>query len=194
MKLVKVVALVAMLLFSPFSFASATVRNCYLTQEVTDDSVAPIIAQLEDLSPGQTLYIHIDSPGGVVTSGFRLIDAMHATKGTVITVLDGEIASMAVDIALAGQQVQLGKDAPYTTEGDVFNTSHSVIIHAMYIKAGLFNVRDESIDGMKAGHDRQKLDYKGILTPQEYKQVFVDHDDLFMSPVTFVNRIHHHIN
>lgn len=194
MKLFKALALVAILLFSPLSFASASVKNCYLMEEVTNESVNPIIEQLQDLTPGQVMYLHIDSPGGIVDSGIRLIDAMHASKGTVITVLDGEIASMAVDIALAGQDVQLGKDYGYTAAGDVFNQDHTVMIHAMYIMAGLFPVRSDSIDGMKEGHKLQMQHYKGILTPAEQKQVFVDHEDLYMSPVTFVNRIHHHIS
>ncbi len=71
-----------------------------------DDSVANlIIAQLlflEAEDPDKDIYIYINSPGGVVTSGLAIYDTMQYIKPDVVTICLGQAASMAAVLLAAG--------------------------------------------------------------------------------------------
>jgi ATP-dependent Clp protease protease subunit len=70
-----------------------------------DDSIASlIVAQLLFLEAEDTekdIYLYINSPGGVVTSGLAILDTMNYIKPDVITLCTGQAASMGA-VLLAG--------------------------------------------------------------------------------------------
>ena len=71
-----------------------------------DDHVASlIIAQLlflEAEDSEKDIYMYINSPGGVVTSGFGILDTMNYIKPDVCTICMGQAASMAAILLSAG--------------------------------------------------------------------------------------------
>jgi ATP-dependent Clp protease protease subunit len=71
-----------------------------------DDSVAnTIIAQLlflEADDPDKDIYIYINSPGGIVTSGLAIFDTMQYIKPQVSTICLGQAASMGALLLAAG--------------------------------------------------------------------------------------------
>jgi len=71
-----------------------------------DDAVAnTIIAQLlflEADDPDKDIYIYINSPGGVVTSGLAIYDTMNYIKPAVSTICIGQAASMGALLLSAG--------------------------------------------------------------------------------------------
>jgi len=73
-----------------------------------DDNVANIIiAQLlflESENPKKDISLYINSPGGSVTAGLAIIDAMNHIKPNVSTVCVGLAASMGAWILSAGQK------------------------------------------------------------------------------------------
>ncbi len=63
-----------------------------------DDMVANIIiAQLlflESEDPSKDIYLYINSPGGIITSGLAIYDTMQYIKAPVVTTCIGQAASM----------------------------------------------------------------------------------------------------
>lgn len=73
-----------------------------------DDHVANlIIAQLlflESEDPDKDIYLYINSPGGVVTSGLAIYDTMQYLKAPVSTICVGQAASMGAVLLAAGEK------------------------------------------------------------------------------------------
>jgi ATP-dependent Clp protease, protease subunit len=71
-----------------------------------DDHVANlVVAQLlflESENPDKDIYLYINSPGGVVTSGLSIYDTMRFIKPDVATMCIGQAASMGAFLLAAG--------------------------------------------------------------------------------------------
>jgi ATP-dependent Clp protease protease subunit len=70
-----------------------------------DDNVANIvIAQLlflESEDPSEDIYLYVNSPGGIITSGLAIYDTMQYVKAPIVTMCIGQAASMGA-VLLAG--------------------------------------------------------------------------------------------
>lgn len=140
-----------------------------------DDHVSNlIIAQLlflEAEDPEQDIYIYINCPGGIVTSGLAIYDTMQYIKPDVQTICIGQAASMGAMLLSAG------------TKGKRFALPHSrIMIHQ---PSGGFQgpSADVEIHAKEIMKMREVLD--DILsrhTGQPLKKIRVDTDrDFFMS-------------
>ena len=72
-------------------------RIIFLTGEVNDDISALVCAQLlflESEDPKKDIYLYINSPGGVVTSGLAMYDTMQYISCDVATLCIGQACSM----------------------------------------------------------------------------------------------------
>lgn len=79
-------------------------RVIVLSKEIDDELAEVIIPQLlylDHKAPGKDIYLYINSPGGDITSGMAIYDAMRSLKSDVVTVSVGQSSSMA-SILLAG--------------------------------------------------------------------------------------------
>ena len=80
-------------------------RINFLGTEV-DDHVANIICAqllfLEADDPDKDIYLYINSPGGVITSGMAIYDTMNYIKPDVATMCLGQAASMGAFLLAAG--------------------------------------------------------------------------------------------
>lgn len=75
-----------------------------------------IAGQLEQAQDGETINVHINSPGGYVTEGLAILNLLQAKVREGFTVachVDGLAASMASIIALGGQTMTMAKNALY---------------------------------------------------------------------------------
>ena len=82
-------------------------RIIFLTGPVEDGMAALITAQLlflESENPKKEIYMYINSPGGVVTSGMAIYDTMQYIKSPVSTVCIGQAASMGSLLLCAGHK------------------------------------------------------------------------------------------
>jgi ATP-dependent Clp protease protease subunit len=80
-------------------------RIIFLTGEFHDEMATLIVAQLlflESENPDKDIYIYINSPGGVVTSGLAIYDTMQYIKCKVSTLCVGQAASCGSLILMAG--------------------------------------------------------------------------------------------
>ena len=81
-------------------------RIIFLNGPIDDNMSALICAQLlflEAEGPAKEIAMYINSPGGVVTSGFAIYDTMQYIKCPVSTVCMGFAASMASFLLMAGE-------------------------------------------------------------------------------------------
>jgi ATP-dependent Clp protease, protease subunit len=79
----------------------------FLGQQIDDTVSNLIIAQmlfLEAENPEKDIWLYINSPGGSVTSGLAIYDAMQYVKPDVATICIGQAASMAAVLLAAGKK------------------------------------------------------------------------------------------
>lgn len=80
-------------------------RIIFLNGEVNDGVAGSIVAQmlfLEAEDPEKDIYLYINSPGGVVTSGMSIYDTMNYIKPDVSTICIGQAASMGAFLLSSG--------------------------------------------------------------------------------------------
>jgi ATP-dependent Clp protease protease subunit len=80
-------------------------RIVFLGSPINDAVADTVIAQLlflESENPDKDIYVYINSPGGVVTSGLAIYDTMQYVKPDVATMCIGQAASMAAVLLAAG--------------------------------------------------------------------------------------------
>lgn len=80
-------------------------RIIFLGSAVSDEVANLIIAQLlflESEDSEKDIYLYINSPGGVVTSGLAIYDTMQYVKPAVSTICIGQAASMGALLLTAG--------------------------------------------------------------------------------------------
>ena len=96
-------------------------RIIMLSGTIEDEMANSIVAQLLFLDAQDStkdIYLYINSPGGVVTSGMAIYDTMNFIKSDVQTIVIGMAASMASVLVSSG------------TKGKRFGLPHSqVLIH-----------------------------------------------------------------
>jgi ATP-dependent Clp protease protease subunit len=81
-------------------------RIVFLNGEVNDGTASLICAQLlflESENPKKEISFYINSPGGVVTSGFAIYDTMQFISSPVSTLCMGTAGSMASFLLMAGE-------------------------------------------------------------------------------------------
>lgn len=80
-------------------------RIIFLGMPIDDYVANLVIAQLiflEADDPGQDIFIYLNSPGGVVTSGLAIYDTMQYIKPDIQTICIGQAASMGAILLAAG--------------------------------------------------------------------------------------------
>ena len=84
-------------------------RKVFLWGPVDDESAQDIVSKLlylESVKPGEKITFFINSPGGVVTSGYSILDTMNLISSPVSTVCMGLAASMGSILLSAGEKGQ----------------------------------------------------------------------------------------
>ena len=82
-------------------------RIVMLSGEINDAVASSIVAQLlflEAEDPDKDIYLYINSPGGVITSGFSIYDTMNYIKPNVCTICIGQAASMGAFLLSCGEK------------------------------------------------------------------------------------------
>ena len=80
-------------------------RIIFLTGQINDNVASLVTAQLlflEAEDPKKEIYLYINSPGGLVTSGLGIYDTMQYIKPDVSTLCIGQAASMGSFLLSAG--------------------------------------------------------------------------------------------
>jgi ATP-dependent Clp protease protease subunit len=103
-------------------------RIIFLTGGVDDNVASLICAQLlflESEDPKKDIYLYINSPGGVVSSGLAILDTMNYIKPEIATVCIGQACSMGSLLLSAG------------TKGKRYTLPHSrIMVHQPHNHGG----------------------------------------------------------
>ncbi|WP_353216902.1 ATP-dependent Clp endopeptidase proteolytic subunit ClpP [Sandarakinorhabdus sp.] len=81
-------------------------RIVFVNGQIEDGMASVIVAQLlflESENPKKDIYMYINSPGGVITSGMAIYDTMQYIRPKVATVCVGQAASMGSFLLAAGE-------------------------------------------------------------------------------------------
>ena len=133
-------------------------RKIFLWGPVDDDSAQDIVSKLlylESIKPGEKITFFINSPGGMVTSGFSILDTMNLISSPVSTVCMGLAASMGSLLLSAGEK----RPAFYLSFGrsDDSPTQHRVFAGSgkRYRDSCQTNSENQNIIGRNSGKKLQ---------------------------------------
>jgi ATP-dependent Clp protease protease subunit len=149
-------------------------RIIVISEPINDDLAKRVISQLlylDSQATGKDIYLYINSPGGLVSSGMAIYDTMQSLRSDIVTVSTGLSASMA-SILLAGG-----------TKGKRFSLPHSRIMIHQALAGGSTQSADIEIQAKELLFWKQKLNQLlAKLTGQPLKRVEADTErDFFMS-------------
>lgn len=86
--------------------------HCYITSNISNpDSYNELCYLLDNAYPCDTIIFHINTPGGVIDSAFKIIYSLIKTIAKTKAVLTGTVASAGTMIALSCQEIEI---APFT--------------------------------------------------------------------------------
>jgi ATP-dependent Clp protease, protease subunit len=150
-------------------------RQIFLWGEINDESAEAIVKKILyfDSLNNDDITLLINSPGGVISSGLAIYDAMQYAKSDIVTICMGQAASMASVLLTAGQKGkrQIWEHARVLIHqplisGNMFGPASDIQIQA----EEMLRLR-EDLNKMLAGHTGQTL-----------KKIIEDTDrDFFMS-------------
>ncbi|MRJ03364.1 MAG: ATP-dependent Clp endopeptidase proteolytic subunit ClpP [Epsilonproteobacteria bacterium] len=150
-------------------------RIIMLSGEINDAVASSIVAQLlflEAEDPDKDIFLYINSPGGVITSGMSIYDTMNYIKPDVCTICIGQAASMGAFLLSSG------------TKGKRYALPHARIMIHQPLGGAQGQATDIEIQA------KEILRLKKILneilaqnTGQSVKKIAKDTErDFFMSP------------
>ncbi|MDQ6982459.1 MAG: ATP-dependent Clp endopeptidase proteolytic subunit ClpP [Mariprofundus sp.] len=136
-------------------------RIVFLNGPVDDHIANVIIAQLlflESEGPDKDIFLYINSPGGVVTSGLAIYDTMQYIRCDVSTLCVGQAASMGAHLLAAGTAgkryaLPNARIMIHQPLGGFQGQATDIEIHAREI----LKLKDH-LNEMLAGHTGQPLD------------------------------------
>lgn len=152
-------------------------RIVFLNGEVNDAMSALVCAQLlflEAENPKKPIHLYINSPGGVVTSGFAMYDTMRYIRAPVHTLCMGTARSMGSFLLMAGQpgeRAALPNASLHVHQplGGVQGQASDILIHAEEIRQ-----TKQRMIRLYAEHCRRSLeevertlDRDHFMTPEE---------------------------
>lgn len=102
-------------------------RNVFVTEPITSELAVNFVQQLMYLSKEtEPVNVYINSPGGEVTAGLLMYDALQSFKNELNVICIGQAASMAAVLLAAGQK------------GRRYVTPHGkVMIHEVLVPGGI---------------------------------------------------------
>jgi ATP-dependent Clp protease, protease subunit len=150
-------------------------REIFLWGEINDDSAQSVVQKIIyfDGQSSEDITIFINSPGGMISSGLAIYDAMQYSKSDIKTVCMGFAASMGAVLLCAGEK---GKRETWENS--------RVLIHQPLISGNFFgpaseiNIQAEEMLKVRDKLNRILADHTG----QTLKKIEEDTDsDYFMS-------------
>lgn len=161
-------------------------RIIYMIGPVNDNMASLVTAQLlflESENPDKDIYMYINSPGGVVTSGLSIYDTMQYIRPKVSTVCFGQAASMG-SLLLAAGEAGMRYSLPnsrimiHQPSGGFQGQATDIEIHAreiLSLKARLNQIYVKHT-GQKLAHIEKNMERDNFMTAEMAKDFgLIDH-------------------
>jgi len=152
-------------------------RIVFLNGEVNDATSALVCAQLlflEADNPKKPINLYINSPGGVVTSGFAMYDTMRYIKSPVHTLCMGTARSMGSFLLMAGEpgeRAALPNASLHVHQplGGVQGQASDILIHAEEIRQTKHRMIRLYAEHCRRTYEEveRTLDRDHFMTPEE---------------------------
>lgn len=155
-------------------------RIIFVCGEFEDQMANVIVAQLlflEADNPDKEIYMYINSPGGVVSSGLAIYDTMQYIKPKIATLCIGQACSMGATILLAGEKgmryaLPNSRVMIHQPAGGYKGQATDIEIHAketMKVKS-LLNEIYAKHTGNSVAKIRQNMERDNFMSPEEAKE------------------------
>ena len=154
--------------------------SIYLTGEIVEPAeYNEACHAIANATESQTIYVYINSPGGILDSGFMLVNALTEAKANTVAIVQGTVASAGTIITLACKQVI---PKPFST----FMIHNYSAGGGGYSKGHELKQRQTYMDG----HNVRTFNaiYSGFLTPKEIKEM-IDGKDFWMDDIEVTKRL-----
>lgn len=161
-------------------------RIIFLIGPVNDNMASLICAQLlflESENPDKEIFMYINSPGGVVTSGLSIYDTMQYIRPKVSTLCFGQAASMGSLLLTAGEPGQRyslpnSRIMIHQPSGGFSGQATDIEIHAreiLSLKARLNQIYVKHT-GQKLSHVEKNMERDNFMTAEMSKDFgLIDH-------------------
>jgi ATP-dependent Clp protease, protease subunit len=138
-------------------------RKIFLWSQVDDATAEKVVKQLLYLDSlnHDDIILNINSPGGVVSSGLAIYDAMQAVKSDVVTIVSGQAASFGA-VLLAGG----AKGKRYAWKNSRVMIHQPLISGHMYGPASDIEIQAEEMLRIRATLNRILSDHTGKTVDQ----------------------------
>lgn len=161
-------------------------RIIFLIGPVNDNMASLICAQLlflESENPDKEIFMYINSPGGVVTSGLSIYDTMQYIRPKVSTLCFGQAASMGSLLLTAGEPGQRyslpnSRIMIHQPSGGFSGQATDIEIHAkeiLSLKARLNQIYVKHT-GQKLSHVEKNMERDNFMTAEMAREFgLIDH-------------------
>lgn len=83
----------------------------YLSEEIRDPTgYTDMIYRISAASPADTVFIHLNTPGGQLDTGVQIINAMQNSQAKIVTILESMAYSLGTLIFLAGDEMVVNEN------------------------------------------------------------------------------------
>jgi ATP-dependent Clp protease protease subunit len=155
-------------------------RIIFVSGQVHDGMTSLVTAQLlflESENPEKEIYMYINSPGGVVTSGLAIYDTMQYIRPKVATLCIGQAASMG-SLLLAGGEPGMRYSLPnsrimiHQPSGGFQGQATDIEIHAQEILDLKKRLNKIYVDhtGQKLPVIEKNMERDNFMTPEDAKR------------------------
>jgi len=102
----------------------------YISGHIEDPSkYTEMIHKIRSATVHDVVHIHLNTPGGMVSTGVQIISAVRASQGHVVTHLEGEACSMGALLFLSGDEMVVYDDSIlmfHNYSGGAFGKGHEI--------------------------------------------------------------------
>ena len=156
-------------------------KKCFLNSDISLSikPFVPLITELKRLKENEIFKLYITSYGGSVDTGLKIIEAISQSKGIVVTIGSGIIASMGSAIWLYGNKLKL-------TEGTI--TMFHMSSHGDLGNSNLIKKRADAIISFVKTILNKALSMK-LIDKKEYDLLVNENIDLFIPYTTMKKRL-----
>lgn len=150
----------------------------YLSEDVgAPEEYTDMVHRINTATENDTVFIHLNTPGGRLDTGVQLINAMQNSEAHIVTILESEAFSLGTLIFLAGDEL-------------VVNDHCMIMIHNF--KGGVVGKGHEQLSQLEATikwfSELAREIYIPFLTEDEFERVLKG-EDLYMHSAEIRERI-----